>query len=60
MGTNKKELLKACKDGTLYDFIANNYWQMTNDELKDVCLEAIYIANNDEEIANGLEDRWEE
>ena len=53
----KEEILKACKDGTLYDFIANNYWKMSKEELKDVCLEAVYLADNDEEIGKELEER---
>lgn len=53
----KEEILKACKDGTLYDFIANNYWKMSKEELKTVCLEAIYLADNDEEIGKELEER---
>lgn len=44
----KKELLKSIKEnngsicGNLYDYIANNYWNMSKEELKDVCLEVIY------------------
>lgn len=55
----KDELLKACEENKLYDFIANNYWKMTNEELKDVCLEAIYIAEDDKQIGENLKDRWE-
>ena len=56
----KEEILKACKDGTLYDFIANNYWNMSKEELKDVCLEAIYLAGNDKEIGENLKEwKWD-
>lgn len=54
-----KEILEACKQNKLYDYIANNYWKMTKEELKDVCLEAIYTADNDEEIGDNLNSRWE-
>ena len=56
----EKEILKACKENRLYDYIANNYWKMNVEELKDVCLEAIYTANNDKQIEEHLKDRWEE
>lgn len=52
----EEEILKACEDGTLYDFIANNYWKMTTDQLKNVCLEAVYIANNDKAIGDNLKE----
>ena len=55
----EEEILKACKDGTLCDFIANNYWRMTKEELKDVCLEAICLADNDKEIGENLKEwKW--
>lgn len=56
---DKKEVIKACKEQRLYDFVANNYYDMTLEELKDICLEAIYNVVDDEMISEGLEDRWD-
>ena len=38
----KAELLKATEQRSLYDYIANNYHNMTRYDLKDVCLEVLY------------------
>lgn len=57
---DKKEVIKACKEQMLYDFIANNYYDMTKDELKDICLEAVYNVADDEFVSDGLEERWQD
>lgn len=44
-----------------YDFIANNYYTMTKDELKDIILELDYALSRDssyEDVAQELKDRW--
>lgn len=50
--------LESCESGTLYDFVANNYWKMSKEVLKDIALEAIYSADSDSEIGEELKDRW--
>ena len=37
----KEKILKALKEGNsrLYDIVASDYYQMSKDELKDLCLE---------------------
>ena len=41
----KKELLDILQNnrGNIYDFIANNYWLLSKDELKDIALEAVAL-----------------
>lgn len=62
----KDEIMKAIEENTIYDFIANNYWQMSKEELKDVLLEAIWVSScGDEEVfnqalASSLSERWED
>ena len=60
----KKEVLKACKDNNLYAFIASNYWNMSKEELKDICLELDYAlyknGHKDDVIVDDLKDRWED
>lgn len=34
-----KEILEGLKSGRPYDFIANNYWKMEKEQLKDIILE---------------------
>ena len=36
---------KRVKKGTLYDYIANNYHNMSKEELKSVVLEALWRLN---------------
>lgn len=42
----EKEFYENQKNGMAYDFIANNYYKMRNDELKDILLEYIYTLEN--------------
>lgn len=39
----EKEILQAIKEDRLYDFIANNYWQIEKETLRDLILEIYYI-----------------
>lgn len=59
----KKQVMQAIEKGELYDFIANNYYNMTKDELKDVLLEVIWsnISNEEENkiyLLGNLAERW--
>lgn len=38
-----------------YDYIVNNYWQMSKEELKDVCKELLYEISRTNEEADILE-----
>jgi hypothetical protein len=40
----REELKKAFAEGTLYDFIANNYYAFTKDELKELILNLDWVA----------------
>lgn len=42
----EKEFYENQKNGMAYDFIANNYYKMRQDELKDILLEYIYTLEN--------------
>lgn len=58
----KEEFLKAIEENRTYDFVAQNYYKMSDEELKDIALEALYavIESNDlESVADELRDRWE-
>ena len=61
MGDNK-ELLDAIRSGQSYDFIANNYWKMSKEQLKDTLLEYIYLAHenkvDESSVADCLEERY--
>ncbi len=58
MDENEKKFLKALKNGNGYDFIANNYFTFTKEELKDIILELLFNTNIDETIEE-LKQRWE-
>lgn len=38
---DKEEILKELEKAP-YDFVANNYYKLDKEELKNICLEAIY------------------
>ena len=39
----EKEIIQAIKEDRLYDFIANHYWEIDREILKDLMLEIYYI-----------------
>lgn len=41
----------------LYDLIANNYYKLSKEDLKEIALNAVYIADNDNAIINEIEER---
>ena len=44
MKERDKELLKACKEGNMYDFIANNAYQFTKEELVEILKQTYYAV----------------
>ena len=60
MNNFEQELTNALAKGTLYDFIANNYYQMSNYELKELLLSVLGVAldrccgDEDEEALHNL------
>ena len=58
---SRERLLEALNSDRLYDYIANHYWEMTKEELKDVLLEVIYSCQKRSDIDSisvSLEERW--
>ena len=58
----KEEFLKAIEGNRAYDFVAQNYYKMSDEELKDIALEALYAvmeSNDLDSVADELRDRWE-
>ena len=39
----EQEIIQAIKEDRLYDFIANNYWKIKPEILKDLILEIYYM-----------------
>lgn len=64
----RKEVIENMEQDTSYDFIANNYWKLSKEELKDICLELTYAIHRHEQFGDdvketaidGLKERWEE
>ena len=62
MSHSPKELVKATAKsvGLLYDYIANHYWEMSKEELKEVLLAVLGVSldnchsEKDEEILGDL------
>ena len=65
----KEQVFEALEKGELYDFIANNYYLMSKEELKDILLEVLWYLyflsiteesykENQQFIAGALSDRW--
>lgn len=40
---SEKEIIQAIKDDRLYDFIANHYWEIKPEMLKDLIMEIYYM-----------------
>jgi hypothetical protein len=47
----RTETIKAIKDGKLFDFLANHYWEMSKDELGTIAKELAYALSSLEENA---------
>lgn len=45
----EEQIIQAIKEDKLYDFIANNYWRMSQEVLRDLLLEIIYMIYFDYE-----------
>jgi hypothetical protein len=59
---SREGLLKALNSDRLYDYVANHYWEMDKEELKDVLLEVIYSCqkrSDIDSISESLEERWD-
>ena len=57
----REDLIKIKEEGKgLYDYVANNYYRMSVEELKEIALDAIFVADKDNEIINEYIDRMEE
>lgn len=58
----KIEFLKAIGINNAYGFIAEHYWEMDKETLRDICLECIYeLLQNDSDIdvvVENLTDLW--
>lgn len=57
----REDLIQLRKDNKgLYDYVANNYYNMSAEELKEIALNAIYVADNDFKIIDEYLDRMDE
>lgn len=57
----EKEILEGLKKAPM-DFIANNYFLLSREQLRDILKEFIYIATQEqtEEVIEELENIWED
>lgn len=61
----EKEFIEALHTGRLYDFVAEHYWEMTKEELKELVLNLEWVATTDltnsevEEFYKSLEEELE-
>ena len=52
------EIIKKMKNGeSLYGLIANDYYKMSKETIKDILLDAIYLLDNDKKILAEMEAR---
>ena len=49
----EKEIIQAIKEDRLYDFIANHYWEIKPEILKDLILEIYYILRYETDVDLG-------
>lgn len=43
----ENKILQAIKDGELYGFIANNYYEISKEKLKDIILEMYFLITTE-------------
>lgn len=49
----EQEIIQAIKEDRLYDFIANHYWEIKPEMLKDLILEIYYILRYETDVDLG-------
>ena len=64
------KVIDALREGTIYGFIANNYYEMGKQDLKDILLEIAYAFYNQngviayeamqKQVAQTLEEYWQD
>ena len=42
----KDEIIKAIKEGTFYEWTANNFYKLSNEQLSTILLEYIYAVDS--------------
>lgn len=47
----EQEIIQAIKKGELYDYIANNFYKISKEDLRDLILEIIYMIYYDYEYS---------
>lgn len=47
----EKEIIQAIKKGKIYDYIANNFYKISKEDLRDLILEIIYMIYYDYEYS---------
>lgn len=47
----EQEIIQAIKKGNLYDYIANNFYKISKEDLRDLILEIIYMIYYDYEYS---------
>jgi len=47
----EQEIIQAIKKGKLYDYIANNFYKISKEDLRDLILEIIYMIYYDYEYS---------
>jgi hypothetical protein len=47
----EQEIIQAIKEDKLYDYIANNFYKMSKEDLRDLILEIIYMIYYDYEYS---------
>ena len=59
----RNEVIKAIEEDRGYDYISNNYYKFTKEELKDMCLEFLYtlykLDYDESEVLDYLKERWD-
>ena len=58
---NEKEILRGLQNSPM-DFISNEYYNLSKEQLRDILKEFIYVATQEQtnEVIEELESIWEE
>lgn len=51
----RNDLMQAVQEDRLYSYVAENYWKLDKEDLKNILLEVIYSPDNKETLLYELE-----
>jgi hypothetical protein len=58
LGSKRRKNMKERNDN-VYNYVANNYYQMSREDLKNIILEALYLLGDESKLQDTLEEEFD-